>query len=190
MRIIKILCFVLLLGGSAVLAVYVVRHTERAVRELTIEVIRSIPRIFWVLETQREVAVASMDDGNWIFGPRVGHATASRRTHLGVDMEMVKPDDVEVSGRRVAVRIPSPAVLDSAIDYGSVRMFSKRSGFQLFRDLASGRSIEIELLDLLSKTTPELTGEDLRAQRLNFVDRLNRHAGDLFRAKGLSVEFH
>ena len=189
MRIIKTLCFVLLLGGIAVLAVYVVRHTERAVRSLTLEVLRSIPRAFLVLETQREVAVATMDSGSFLLGPRIGHATASRKTYLGVDMEEVTPGDIDVVGNRVSVQLPAPAILDSSLDYGSVRLFTKRSGFMLFRDLASGRSIEIELLDLLSKTTPELTGEDLKAQRLNFVDRLNRQAGDLFRAKGLSVEF-
>ena len=48
---------------------------------------------------------------------------------------------------------------------------------------------ERELLELLSRTTPEYTAEDLQAQRLNFVDRLNRQAGELFRAKGLNIEF-
>lgn len=189
MRFIKILCFVLLLGGIAVLAVYVVRHTERAVRSLTLEVLRSIPQAFLVLQTQREIAVATLDSGNFLLGPRVGHAVANRRTYLGLDLEKVAPDDIEVVGSRVSVQLPAPTILDSALDYQSVRTFSKRSGFMLLRDLASGRSIEIELLDLLSKTTPELTGEDLKAQRLNFVDRLNRQAGDLFRAKGLAVEF-
>jgi hypothetical protein len=42
---------------------------------------------------------------------------------------------------------------------------------------------------LLSRTTPEYTAEDLQAQRLNFIDRLNRQAGELFRAKGLNIEF-
>ena len=189
MRILRILCFLLLLGGLVALAVYVARHTERAVRTLAIEVLRSIPRVFLVLETQREIAVATTDNGNFVFGPRVGHATASRKTYLGVDMEKVAPADIEVVGNRVSVQLPAPAILDSALDYGSVRLFTKRSGFMLLRDLASGRSIEIELLDLLSKTTPELTGEDLKAQRLSFVDRLNRQASDLFRAKGLAIEF-
>ena len=189
MRFIKILCFVLLLGGISVLAIYIARHTERAVRSLTLEVLRSIPQAFLVLQTQREIAVATLDSGNFLLGPRVGHAVANRRTYLGLDLEKVAPDDIEVVGNRVSVQLPAPAILDSALDYGSVRLFTKRSGFMLLRDIASGRSIEIELLDLLSRTTPELTGEDLKAQRLNFVDRLNRQAGDLFRAKGLSVEF-
>lgn len=189
MRILKILCFLFLLGGLVALAVYVARHTERAIRSLTIEVLRTLPRAFLVLEAQREIAVATTDNGNFVFGPRVGHATASRKTYLGVDMEKVGPDDVEVNGRQVQVRLPDPSTLDSSLDYGSVRLFTKRSGFMLLRDLASGKSIERELLDLLSKTPPEFTGDDLRAQRLNFVDRLNRQAGGLFESKGLTIRF-
>lgn len=189
MRILKILCFLLLLGGLVALAVYVARHTERAIRSLTVEVLRTLPRAFLVLEAQREIAVATTDNGNFVFGPRVGHATASRKTYLGVDMEKVTPDDIQVDGRHVVVQLPSPSTLDSSLDYQSVKMFTKRSGFMLLRDLAAGRSIERELLELLSKTTPEYTGDDLKAQRLNFIDRLNRQAGGLFESKGLTVRF-
>ena len=190
MRFIKILCFVLLLGGISVLAIYIARHTERAVRSLTLEVLRSIPQAFLVLQTQREIAVATLDSGNILLGPRVGHAVANRRTYLGLELEKVAPDDIEVVGSRVSVQLPAPTILDSALDYQSVKMFTKRSGFNLLRDLAAGRSIERELLELLSRTTPEYTAEDLQAQRLNFVDRLNRQVGDLFRSKGLAIEFY
>jgi hypothetical protein len=104
-------------------------------------------------------------------------------------MEKVAPDDIEVVGKRVSVQLPAPAILDTSLDYDSVQFFSKRSGFQLLCDLASGRSIERELLEMLSETTPEYTADDLKAQRLNFVDRLNRQTGELFKAKGLSVTF-
>ena len=189
MRIFKIIVVLLLLGGGVALALYVASHTERAVRSLTIEVLRSLPRAFLVLQSQREVAVASTDNGNFLLGPRLGHATASRKTYFGVDMERVTPEDIEVDGSRVSVQLPTPTILDSALDYASVRMLTNRSGFMFLRDLATGKSIEQELLSLLSMTTPEYTDEDLKAQRLNFVDRLNRQARDLFRTKGLSVTF-
>ena len=189
MRFLKIIAVLLLLGGGVALAVYGARHTERAIRSLTIEVLRSLPRAYLVMMTQREIAVATTDHGGIIFGPRIGHASANRQTHVGLDMEAVTPGDIEVLGSKVSIRIPSPTVLGSAIDYGTVNIFTKRSGFQLLRDLAAGRSIERELLDLLSATPPELTGEDLRAQRQSFVDRLNHKAGEMFKAKGLSVTF-
>ena len=178
-----------LIAGCCALAYSMALHAEHAARKLTVEILRSIPRAFLVLETQREVAVASVDGGSLLLGPRLGHATASRRTHVGLDMETVGPGDIEVSGRRVAVRIPSPTVLDSSLDSSTIRMFTKRSGFQLLKDLASGKALERELLELLSKTTPEFTGEDLRTQRQLFIDRLNRGAGEMFRDKGLAVEF-
>jgi hypothetical protein len=186
----KLVLAAVLIAGCGALAYSLALQAEHAVRRLTIEVLRSIPKAFLVLETQREVAVASVDGGSLLLGPRLGHATASRRTHFGLDMETVGPGDIEVSGQHVTVRIPGPAVLDSALDHATVRMFTKRSGFQLLRDLASGRSMERELLELLGKTTPEYTGEDLRAQRQSFLDRLNRSSAELFKAKGLTVEFH
>lgn len=189
MRILKVLGLVLAMGGGVVLALCVTQRAEQAVRELTIELMQSIPRMFWVLETQREVAVVTADNGNILLGNRLGHATANRRSHLGIDMGKIKPNDVEVTGRKVSVQLPDPEILDTALDYSTVRMLTKRSGFRLLWDLASGKNIEAELLDLLSKTTPEYTAEDLKAQRLNFVDRLNRQAGELFKAKNLNVEF-
>ena len=189
MRILKVLGLVLAMGGGVVLAIYVARHTERVVQSLTLEILRSIPKVFLVLETQRETAVATSDTGNWVLGPRIGHATGCRRTHIGLDLEKVGPDDIEVVGSRVSVRLPVPTILDSSLDYQSVNLFTKRSGFMLVRDLAAGRSIERELLDLLSKTTPELTGEDIKAQRQSFVDRLNHQASELFKAKNLDFEF-
>ena len=180
---------VALLFAAIALAFYLASRTQTAIQRLTIEILRSIPRSFLVLETQREVAVASMDDGGVLFGPRVGHATASRRTHLGVNLEKVTPSDVDLVGRRVSIKLPDPEILDSAIDFSTVRMFTKRSGFRLLWDLASGKSIEQELLGMLGQTTPDYTGDDLRAQRLSFVTRLNDAAAGLFKAKGLEVEF-
>lgn len=189
MKLTKHILAVVLVAGCGILAYTLTQRAENAVRSLTVEILRSIPRSFLVLETQREVAMASVDGGSLLLGPRLGHATASRRTHVGLDLETIGPGDIEVSGRRVAVRIPSPTVLDSSLDSSTIRMFTKRSGFQLLRDLASGKSLERELLELLGKATPEFTGEDLRVQRQSFVDRLNRGAGEMFRDKGLAVEF-
>ena len=67
-------------------------------------------------ETQREIAVATMDSGSFLLGPRIGHATASRKTYFGVDMERVTPEDIEVTGNRVSVQLPTPTILDSALD--------------------------------------------------------------------------
>jgi len=189
MKFLKILAAIIFLVGCVALAVYSYTKSEVAIRRLTIEVLRSIPKAFLVMETQREVAVACTDEGSLLLGPRLGHATASRRTHLGVDMEIVKADDVEVTGHQVSVRLPDPEILDTALDYSSVRMFTKRSGFQLLRDLASGRSIERELLEMLNRTIPDYTGEDLRQLRQNFVDRMNRSTGEIFGAKDLEVIF-
>jgi hypothetical protein len=189
MKLLKILTAVLVIVGCSALAMYAFSRTETAIQKLTLEILKTIPRMFLVLESQKEVAVATVDDGSFLMGPRVGHATASRRTYYGLDLEKVVPGDIEIAGSRVCVRLPDPGVLDSSLDFGSVQMFTKRSGFMLLRDLAAGKSIERELLDLLNRSPPEITGEDIRAQHQSFVVRLNQGAAKLFKVKNLNVEF-
>ena len=188
----KLFCWLLAIALIATIghvAYRIAHRPQAAVRELTLATLRALPRTFLVLETQREVAVATVDDGGVLLGPRIGQATANRRTHYGIDVAMIGAEDVEVAGNRVLVALPNPTVFDSAIDPASVRMLSKRTGLQCLRDAATGRSIERELLDLLHEATPDCVGDDLRAQRDNFVERLNRQASGLFEAKGLDVRF-
>ena len=185
----KALTLLALLGCGAALSWRAYHHAHIDDRRLAIEVMRALPQSFWVLETTRQVAVVTVDDGGLLWGPRVGQATACRRIHYGLAAEGIGPDDITVEGRRVLIKVPNPSVFESAIDPSTVRLFSKRSALQVLRDLASGRSLERELLEMLNKATPEYTGEDLQAQRQSFVDRLNRCARQLFSAKGLDIEF-
>ena len=170
-------------------AVYLSTRTQAAVRELSLSILRTLPRTFLVLETHREVAVATVNDGTLLMGPRLGQATATRRTHTGIDLDQISSKDISVDGRRVSIQLPTPSLFDSAVERSSVRVLAKRSGLQALRDAATSRSIEAELLDLLDQKPPSLSQEELAAQRKDFVDRLNRDAGSLFEAQGLSIEF-
>jgi len=181
---------IVFLVGVATLGVYTLSRTDVAIRRVTIEILRSIPRIFLVLETEKQISVATVEDGGWLLGPRSGQATATTRSHWGIDFQQVESKDVEVAGSDVRVRMPDPTLLDRALDYATMRLITKRSGFQFARDLARGRSLERELLEMLSSTPPEYSPDDIRARRMTFLDRLNRQAGDLFRTKGLSIEFY
>jgi hypothetical protein len=189
MKFISILLAAALAAACAFVFYRLAVPTEAAVRETTLAVLRSMPKAFLVLETERQVAVASVSDGGLLLGPRSGQATANRRTHYGVDVERIGPGDVEVDGSRVLVTLPDPAVFDTALDPASVRVLAKRSGIHALRDAATGKSIERELAQMLAEADPGLAGEDLQAQRQKFVDRLNRHAADTFKAHGLEVRF-
>lgn len=190
MKELKSITAIVLLGAAVALAVFIFSRTEVAIRRVTIEILRSIPRMFLVLETEKQISVATVDDGGWLLGPRSGQATATTRSHWGVDFQQVESKDVDVSGSDVRVRMPDPTLLDRALDYSTLRLITKRSGFQFARDLARGRSLERELLEMLSSTPPEYTPDDIRARRMTFIDRLNRQAAALFHAKRLDVEFY
>ena len=190
MKLLKIALAVVFIGGLTALAYYVAVRMEHAIREVTISVLRQIPKSFLVLQTDEQLAMATVSDGGWILGPRIGQATATMRVHWGCDLGTIKPEDLDVAWLRVRVRLPNPAVLDTAFDPSSLRIFSKRSGLQVLRDLATGWSIERDLVRLICSAPPDMSPSDVEVLRQMFADRLNRQAIDLFQAKHLAFEFY
>jgi len=57
------------------------------------------------------------------------------------------------------------------------------------RDMAMGRSLERDLLDLVYRNQEAHTPSDIQVRRAAFVDRLNRETSKLFESKGLTVGF-
>ena len=106
------------------------------------------------------------------------------------EASLVEGDPQEVAGSTVRIRLPSPAIFDTAADLATWRFFGKRSGLQFLGDLATGRSLETELLKLVPRAVPVPSPADVELRRAIFVERLNRAAAGLFKAKGLAVEFY
>ena len=159
-------------------------------RELAIATLKTVPQSFLVLQTEEHLALPTVDEGGWLLGPRRGQASVGVRCHWGCDLQTVSPSDVEVAGSTVRIRLPSPAIFDTAADLASWRFFGKRSGLQFLGDLATGRSLEGELLRLVPRAVPVPSPADVELRRAIFVERLNRAAAGLFKAKKLSVEFY
>ena len=185
----KILLASLLVGGCVAAAVYWAVRSDRAVRTLTVSILRNVPQAYLVMESSEQLAVATINSGGWFLGPRVGQVVAKRTTYWGADLTVVQSGDIEVAGRLVRVRLPSPSVLDVAVDLSSLQFFTKRSGLRLLGDLAMGRSLEHDLMELVYRNQPEPTSADVESRRLEFVARLNREVAELFRGHDLSVEF-
>lgn len=164
--------------------------SEDEMRELAIATLKTVPQSFLVLQTDEQLALPTVDGGGWLLGPRRGQASVGVRCHWGCDLQTVSPADVEVAGSTVRIRLPSPALFDSAADLASWRFFGKRSLLQFFGDLATGRSLETELLRLVPRAVPHPSPADIELRRAIFVERLNRAAAGLFKAKGLAVEFY
>ena len=159
-------------------------------RELAIATLNSIPQSFLILQTEEQLALPTVDGGGWFLGPRRGQASVRVRAHWGCDLQRVSPNDVEVAGSTVRIRLPSPAIFDTAADLATWRFFGRRSGLQFLGDLATGHSLETELLKLVPRAVPHPSPADVELRRTLFVERLNRAAAGLFNAKGLAVEFY
>lgn len=165
------------------------KRTESEVRELTIHLLKTVPKAFLVLETDEQVALPIVDNGNWLFGPRRGQASIRIRSHWGCDLQTITPDDVEVAGSKVRIRLPAPALFDTAADISSWCFTGRRSGFQFIGDIMAGRSLESELLQIVHSFQPQASPNAIEARRQTFVDRMNRTAAEMFSAKGLTVQF-
>ena len=165
-------------------------RSEAEVRELSLHLLQSIPQACLILASDEQVALPVIDNGNWLFGPRRGQASVRLRSHWGLDLRAVTPDDVEVSGSKVRIRLPEPSLFDTAADLSSWSFTGRRSGFQYIGDILAGRSLESELLQIVHLFQPQSSPYAIQARRQTFVDRLNRQAAELFHAKRLGVEFY
>ena len=189
MKILKILLASLLVGGCVAAAVYMAIRSDRAIRNLTISLLRDVPSSFLVLEASEQLAVATINSGSWFLGPRIGQVVAKRSTYWGIDLTRVMPEHIEVDGAQVRVRLPPPSVLDVAVDLRTLQFYTKRSGLQLLGDLAMGRSLENDLMELVYRNQPEPMSEEIESRRLEFAARLNRDVAKLFESKGLTIQF-
>jgi len=189
LKLMKILLASLLVGGCVAAAVYMAIRSDRAVRNLTISLLRDVPSSFLVLEASEQLAVATINSGGWILGPRIGQVVAKRTTYWGVDLTQVRPEQIEVDGARVRVRLPAPGVLDVAVDLSTLQFYTKRSGLQLIGDLAMGRSLERDLMELVYRNQPEPMSEEIESRRLEFAARLNNDVAKMFESKGLTIQF-
>lgn len=128
MKIIRLLIAAIILAGCLTLAISLLARSDRAIRTLAISMLRNIPQAFLVMENSEQLALATMNDGGWILGPRIGQVSAKRRTYWGVDMSRIAPEDIAVDGHQVRIKVPEPSVLDTALDMSSLQFFTKRSG--------------------------------------------------------------
>ena len=78
MKTMKILMAALLIGGCVTTAVYFAVRADRAIRTLTISVLRDLPKSFLVMESSEQLAVATINSGGWLLGPRIGQVVAKR----------------------------------------------------------------------------------------------------------------
>jgi hypothetical protein len=192
MRFLKNSIFAAALAAALAAGVFLTMRfgpTDDEKREVVVKVLGTVPRSFLVVLTQESLVVTHRRGGNWYLGKRRGQSSMVVRVHWGVDLAKVGRTDIAVSGNRVVVRLPAPEILDQAPDLDTWRYVTKRSGLQVIRDAARGRSLERELLRDVQNAFPHYRPADFDVQRLAILDRLNRSAASLFAGTGLDVRF-
>lgn len=189
MKLFNIILAIVAVAVGTALAVYLPGCSQRATRAVTVSILRQIPQAWLILQTDEELTVAEIRGGGWIMGPRSGMAMAVRRTHWGINLERISSEDIVVSKREVRVKLPDPAVFDTAVDMSTFRYMTRRSGFYAIADAFSGHSLMQELTDIACRTPPKFSPEQVRSRRVEFARRLNEQAAALFEAKGLHVQF-
>ena len=51
----------------------------------------------------------------------------------GVDFQKLKPEDLELSGKRVKIRLPNPQITDCYLDENRTQVVERSTGFQPYR---------------------------------------------------------
>ena len=189
MKLVRIVLAIALVAACAALGVHLAGCNKQAIQAVTISLLKQIPRTWLVLQTDEDLTVANIDGGGLLLGPRVGMATAVRRTHWGCELSDVSPGDIVVFGREVRIKLPDPVVFDTMVDMASFRFLTRRSGFQALADAICGRNLMRELAEIACRTPPEFCPEQIQARRTEFVRRLNEQAAGIFQAKDLTVRF-
>ena len=177
------------LGAGAFLFMRYAGPTNDEKRDTVVRVLKSIPRSFLVVITHETLVVSHRDGGNWILGPRRGQSSITVRVHWGINLEKIVRNDINVSGRRITVKLPDPEVFDQSPDLLTWQYVGKRSGLFIIWDALCGQSLERELLMDVQRALPQYSQADFDIQRLAILDRLNRNAASIFDGTGLVVRF-
>lgn len=90
-----------------------------------------------------QIMVEQKQESVWA-GRREGVLVATTRMYYGVDMTKVTDKDIHDMGDRVVIVLPSPRVLDFAID-PNFKTITKRSGVNVALDWMYGNDLEAEM---------------------------------------------
>jgi hypothetical protein len=126
--------------------------------------------------------VVVLEDVKW-FGDNRVLLVAHGVVKAGVDLGRMKPEDVQVTGKQVTLRLPSPRITDAYLDDRQTRVVERTTGLL--------RSFDKDL----EQTAREFAVDDLRRGARNAgimkdaEERANAQVQNMFAQMGLTVEF-
>ena len=126
--------------------------------------------------------VVVMEDVKW-FGDNRVLLVASGVVKAGVNFDQLKPEDLQVSEKKVSIRLPAPQVTDAYLDERQTRVIERTTGLlrSFDKDLEqNARQIAVDDIRRAARTAGILKDADERAQA-----QLKNFFGQM----GLEVEF-
>lgn len=144
--------------------------------KMTAQLLRSEDLMFMVTNrVVTQIMVEQKQDSVWA-GTREGILVATTRMYYGVDMGKVTDQDIHDMGDRVVIVLPSPGVLDFAID-PNFKIITKRSGVNVVLDWVYGNDIEAEMRSQIQSAAMKFAHvNDLLPMPRTVLARLNRTA--------------
>ncbi len=120
------------------------------VRSVIVQQVRGASELTTAVYTMESVVPTSQDRtiGGYVIGKTTLLYIAHGEVRAGVDLAALQPNDVQVEGNNILLRLPPPKILDSKIDVNRSKVYDYDRGF-----LGLGPDVAPELQELAQRET-------------------------------------
>ena len=126
------------------------------IRSMVVQQVRNASELTTAVYVTETVVPTSRDRtiGGYVVGTTRLLYIAYGEVRAGVDLSALHPDDVQVNGKALTLRLPPPKILDSKIDVNRSKVYDYDRGF-----MGLGPDVAPELQELAQRTTLEKVTE-------------------------------
>jgi Protein of unknown function (DUF4230) len=141
------------------------------VRSMVVQQVRNASELTTAVYVTETVVPTSRDRtiGGYVVGTTTLLYIAYGEVRAGVDLSALRPEDVQVNGSAITLRLPPPKILDSKIDVNRSKVYDYDRGF-----MGLGPDVAPELQELAQRTTLEKVTESACAGGV--LQQANDHA--------------
>ncbi len=120
------------------------------IRSLVVQQIRGASELTTAVYTMESVVPTSREQtfGGYVIGKTTLLYIAHGEVRAGVDLAALRPEDVQLAGKTISLRLPPPKILDSKIDVNRSRVYDYDRGF-----MGLGPDVAPELQELAQRQT-------------------------------------
>jgi Protein of unknown function (DUF4230) len=126
------------------------------IRSMVVQQVRNASELTTAVYVTETVVPTRRDRtiGGYVVGTTTLLYIAYGEVRAGVDLSALHPDDVQVNGKAITLRLPPPKILDSKIDVNRSKVYDYDRGF-----MGLGPDVAPELQELAQRTTLEKVTE-------------------------------